>query len=43
MSRAGEVYENAVTSKRAVVPVEIEIELTKYPRGVYSSRRLNRA
>ena len=36
MLRAEEVYENSVTGKRAVVPVEIEIGLTKYPRGVYA-------
>ena len=38
--RMGEVYENSVTGKRALVPVEIEIEigLTKYPRGVYGER-----
>ena len=39
MSRTGEVYENAVTGKRAVVPVEIEIGLTKYPPGVYDDSR----
>ena len=38
MSRAGEVYENSVTGKRAVVPVEIEIGSTTYPREVYGER-----
>ena len=35
MSSAEEVYENSVSGKRAVVPVEIEIGLTIYPWGVY--------
>ena len=34
MSSTEEVYENSVTGKRAVVPVEVEIGLTKYPWGV---------
>jgi hypothetical protein len=29
--KAQEVHENPVTGKRAVVPVELEISLTKYP------------
>ena len=38
MSSAEEVYENAVTGKRAVAPVEIEIGLAKYPTGVYAEQ-----
>ncbi len=38
MSRAGDVYENSVIGKRAVVPVEIEIRSTKYLQGVYDER-----
>jgi hypothetical protein len=30
----GEVYENSVADERVVVQVRIEIELTRYPRGV---------
>ena len=37
MSRAGEVYENSVAGERVVIQVGIEMELTKYLQGVYSS------
>jgi hypothetical protein len=36
-AEGGEVYENSVAGERVVTQVGIEIELTKYPQGVYSS------